>query len=659
MGIFKKKYKIHPTRYTKNKLFESYRSLQMNKSQEILKKYWGYDAFRTLQEDIIDAAIYGKDTVALMPTGGGKSICFQIPGLAREGVCLVISPLISLMQDQVDQLEAKGIRAKAITSMMSYREIDITLDNAKFEGLDFLYTSPERLQSRLFIERFKQMHVSLIVVDEAHCISEWGHDFRPPYRKIADLRKYHPEVPIIALTATATKEVKEDIILQLDLKNPAVFESSFQRVNLSYEVHQVENKDIALLKWVQKFPHMCGIVYCQTRKSVKEIANFLLNHGIKTGIYHGGLDATQRNQMMQLWMNNEVHLMIATNAFGMGIDKPNVRYVIHYEFPNNLEAYFQEAGRAGRDGKESRTLVLLNPRDITTTHEIVEKQFPPIQTVKSTYRALCNHLKLAIGSGEGESFPINLRELCNSFKLEVIETYQSLKILEMNGDILFNESVFNPTRIKFSVGNTVVYSFQIKYEKVAKLISFLSRSYPGIFDHFFDFDESVCCSKLGITAKELENQLHFLEQNGIIDITWKTDLPKVTFLHERLPDDYMRVSDEVYHNRKIRAFRRWDNMQQYLLTNHCREQFILHYFGQEVAPCGKCDYCRTIRKEKLAHAQIIARILSQLEVQAMSLDEIIVQNPTIQEVQIKHVLQQLILEEEVVFDGVYRLVLRD
>ena len=268
---------------------------------------------------------------------------------------------------------------------------------------------------------------------------------------------------------------------------------------------------------------MCGIVYCQTRKSVKETANFLYNHGIKTGIYHGGLDAIQRNQMMQLWMNDEVHLMLATNAFGMGIDKPNVRYVIHYEFPNNIEAYFQEAGRAGRDGKESRTLVLLNQRDIATTHDTVEKQFPPIQTVKSTYRALCNHLKLAIGSGERESFPINLKELCKSFKLEVIETYQSLKILEMNGDILFNESVFNPTRVKFSVGNTVVYSFQIKYEKVAKLISFLSRSYPGIFDHFFDLDESVCCSKLGITAKELENQLRFLEQNGIIDITWKND----------------------------------------------------------------------------------------------------------------------------------------
>ncbi len=631
----------------------------MKKSQEILKKYWGFDSFRVTQEDIIDSVIYGKDTLALMPTGGGKSICFQIPGIAREGICIVISPLISLMQDQVDQLEAKGIRAKAITSMMSYREIDITLDNAKFEGIDFLYTSPERLQSRLFIERFKQMNVSLIVVDEAHCISEWGHDFRPPYRKISDLRKHHPNVPIIALTATATKEVKEDIILQLELKNPNVFESSFQRANLSYEVHKVENKEEALLKWVQKFPHMCGIIYCQTRKSVKEVANFLLNQGIKTGIYHGGLDAVQRNLMMNTWMKDEIHVMIATNAFGMGIDKPNVRYVIHFEFPNNIEAYFQEAGRAGRDGKESRTLVLLNQRDISSTHETVQKQFPPIQTVKSTYRALCNYLKLAIGSGEGESFPIDLKALCNIYKLEVIETYQSLKILEMNGDILFNESVLNPTRIKFSVGNTVLYSFQIKYEKVAKLISFLSRSYPGIFDHYFDLDEVICSSKLKITTKELEQQLQFLEQNGIIDITWKTDLPKVTFLHERLPDDYMRVSDEVYHNRKIRAFRRWDNMQTYLLTSHCREQFILHYFGQDVALCGKCDYCRAIRKEKLARAQIIARILSQLEVQAMSLDEIIAQNPTIQEEQIKNVLQQLILEEEVVFGGRYHLPLRN
>ena len=625
-------------------------------AKEILEKYWGYSSFRPLQEQIVLDSIAGHDCIALLPTGGGKSICFQVPGIIREGITIVISPLIALMQDQVNNLKKFGLRATAITSAMTYREIDVALDNAVFQGIDFLYVSPERLQTTLFIERLKKMNVGLLVVDEAHCISEWGHDFRPPYRKIADLRKYHPEAPIMALTATATKEVKEDIILQLDLKNPAVFESSFQRANLSYEVHQVENKEIALGKWVQKFPHMCGIVYCQTRKSVKEIANFLFNQGIKTGIYHGGLDAVQRNQMMQLWMNDEVHLMIATNAFGMGIDKPNVRYVIHYEFPNNIEAYFQEAGRAGRDGKESRTLVLLNQRDIASTHETIEKQFPPIQKVKSTYRALCNHLKLAIGSGEGESFPINLKDLCNSFKLEVIETYQSLKILEMNGDILFNESIFNPTRIKFSVGNTVVYSFQIKYEKVAKLISFLSRSYPGIFDHFFDLDESVCCSKLGVTVKELESQLRFLEQNGIIDITWKTDLPKVTFLHERLPDDYMRVSDEVYHNRKIRAFRRWDNMQQYLLTNHCREQFILHYFGQKVLTCGKCDYCRNLRKEKIAQTQLIEKIRSQLEENPKTLEELLNINNVISDSQIKQVLQHMILEEEIIFTGVYQLL---
>ncbi len=623
----------------------------MNKSQEILKKYWGFDSFRAMQEDIIDSAIYGKDTVALMPTGGGKSICFQIPGIAREGICLVISPLISLMQDQVEQLETKGIRAKAITSMMSYREIDITLDNAKFDGLDFLYTSPERLQSRLFIERFKQMKVSLIVVDEAHCISEWGHDFRPPYRKISELRKYHPEVPIIALTATATKEVKEDIILQLDLKNPTVFETSFQRINLSYEVHTVENKQQALLKWVQKFPHMCGIIYCQTRKSVKEVANFLLNQGIKTGIYHGGLDASMRNTMMTSWMNDETHVMIATNAFGMGIDKPNVRYVIHYEFPNNIEAYFQEAGRAGRDGKESRTLVLLNSRDISMTNETVEKQFPPIHVVKSTYRALCNHLKLAIGSGEGESFPVKLNELCKAYKLEIIETYQSLKILEMNGDILFNESTFSPTRLKFSVGNTVLYSFQIKYEKVAKLISFLSRSYPGIFDHFFELDETICSSKIGVSLKELENQLIFLEQNGIIDITWKSDLPKVTFLHERLPDDYMRVSDEVYHNRKIRAFKRWENMQKYLLSSHCREQFILNYFGQEIEKCGKCDFCKNLKNVAISIDELKNILLNQLHEKSISLDEILMINDTIHTENIKNALNSLILQELIIFEN--------
>ena len=310
----------------------------MSKSFELLEKYWGHTSFRPLQEEIIEASIYGKDVFALLPTGGGKSVCFQIPGLAREGITIVVTPLIALMNDQVEQLEKKGIRAQMISSLQSFREIDTLLDNAKFGAFDFLYISPERIQTKLFIERFKQMQVALIVVDEAHCISEWGHDFRPTYLEISKLREIHPEAPIMALTATATTFVKKEICGKLNLNQPLEFEASFKRSNLSYEIKEVVVKEQTILNWVSKFPQLSGIIYCQTRKSVKDIANFLISNKINCGIYHGGLDGDQRKKMMDQWMNDQVPLMIATNAFGMGIDKPNVRYIIHYEFPMNLEA---------------------------------------------------------------------------------------------------------------------------------------------------------------------------------------------------------------------------------------------------------------------------------------------------------------------------------
>jgi ATP-dependent DNA helicase RecQ len=627
----------------------------MKESNRLLEKHWGFNTFRPLQEDIIQSVINGKDTLALLPTGGGKSICYQIPGLAREGICIVISPLIALMNDQVNQLEAKGIKAKAISSAMSYKEIDITLDNAKFGDLDFLYVSPERLQTKIFIERFKQMQISLIVVDEAHCISEWGHDFRPPYLLISDLRIYHPETPIIAVTATATELVKQDIITKLQLKKPEVFEASFHRNNISYEIYQLENKEDALLKWIKRFPDFSGIIYCQTRKSVKDIANYLHYNGIKSGIYHGGLDSELRRKMMSEWMSDETPIMVATNAFGMGIDKPNVRYIIHFEFPTNLEAYFQEAGRAGRDGKESRTLVFYNEHDIDKNELILEQQFPPIETIKKTYRALCNFLHLAIGSGKNETFPISINELCKSFKLDVINTYQSLKILELNGDIIVNETINNPTKIKFAIGNTALYSFQIKYDRVSRLIQYLSRTYPGIFDHFFRIDEETCANKVGISKNELENQLKFLEQNGVIDITWRTDLPKITFLHERLPDDYMQISKEVYSNRKNRAIKRWELTKKFLKTSTCREQYLLEYFGQKTSDCGKCDICREKQKTEINDTKLLEKILEKLSNKPLTLDELKIIFKNYKFNQIQKILQKGILEETIIYsDGKYK-----
>lgn len=588
----------------------------MEKSREILKKYWGFDQFRSIQEEIVDDVIYGHDTLALLPTGGGKSICFQIPGIAREGITLVVSPLIALIQDQVTNLQAKGIRAKSIISGMSYREIDITLDNARFGGLDFLYTSPERLQSKLFIERFKLMNIGLIVVDEAHCISEWGHDFRPSFKAIYKLREIHPEVPIIALTATATSKVREDIIQQLRLKNPIIHEASFERSNLSYEAYKTENKLSKIVEYCTKNLSLCGIVYCQTRKSVKEIAKILQMNKVSVGVYHGGMNKDDRNLMLTNWLEGKINVMVSTNAFGMGIDKPDVRFVLHYEFPPSLEAYFQEAGRAGRDGKESRAIVFWEQGDLDKLIERNENQFPPAETVKMTYRALCNHLKIAIGSGLDETYFFEIQKFCTSFNLNPLITYNSLKILELNGDLVFSEGVFNPTKVKFAVGNKELYNFQIQHSKLVGLTTLLSRSYPGVFDSYFEIHEKEFIKRLNISTAELNIQLKQLEKNGILDVTWSSSLPSVTLTHERLPDNYLNLSEEVYFSRKENARKKLDAAISYLTKNECRSAQLIHYFGQEIQPCGKCDVCKNQNVADYSIKELKVILLEILKVEA-------------------------------------------
>ena len=626
----------------------------MDKSREIVKKYWGFDRFRPMQEEIVDTVIYGHDTLALLPTGGGKSLCFQVPGIAREGITLVISPLIALMQDQVANLQSKGIRAKSIISGMSHREMDITLDNARFGGLDFLYTSPERIQSKLFMERFKGMNVGLIVVDEAHCISEWGHDFRPAFKEIYKLREIHPDVPIIALTATATDKVRADILKQLQLKSPKIFEASFERSNLSYETQESENKLVEIVNYCKSHDNLCGIVYCQTRKSVKDVARILQANRISVGVYHGGMTKEDRERMLKDWLDDKIKVMVSTNAFGMGIDKPDVRFVLHYEFPPTLEAYFQEAGRAGRDGKESRAIVFWEKQDLTVLQERIKQQFPEITTIKTTYRAVCNFLKIAIGSGKNESYPFEIAKLCSAFQLNPLQAYNSLKILEMNNDLVFSEGVFHPTKVKYAIGNKELYNFQIQHSKFLGLTTLLSRSYAGIFEQYFEIHEKEFCTRLAINAMELENQLKQLEKYGVLDISWKSSLPTVTLTHERLPDDYLSISAEVYTYRKQNAELKLEKALQFIELPICRSVQLLKYFGQECQPCGKCDVCKNNSKTTYRTKELKEILLPFL--QNMQTLEDCIDKTNASSEQVKNALKELILEEKIeAFDGKFKV----
>ena len=626
------------------------------KAEEILKKYWGFDSFRLSQADIVQSAINGHDTFALLPTGGGKSICFQVPGLARDGVCIVVSPLIALMQDQVQNLKKRGIKAAALTSGMYRKEIDIILDNAKFGGLDFLYVSPERLQTDLFKVRFKQMKVALIAVDESHCVSEWGHDFRPPYTQIKDLREVHPNVPFIAVTATATKRVQKDIIEQLNLKSPNIFSGDFSRPNISYEVYKVENKLQSILKVCDKFQGKCGIIYCQTRRSTKEIAKFLQGQNYPVGIYNGGMDNAARSKQLEQWMNDKVRIMVATNAFGMGIDKPDVRFVLHYEIPNNLEAYFQEAGRAGRDGKNSRNLAFYEEKDIVKMKEQLELQFPPLEFVKTVYQAICNHCRIAIGSGHNESYDFDFRSFIKKYDLAPLETYNALKILQLNDTISYQEGAFKKTRLKFAVDNKTLYNYQLKYEDIDQISTFLSRSYPGIFTDFQEIDEERIAKKLNTTTRHITEKLKELEKRGIADISWKSDHPQITLRHERKPDDYFRIDHKVYHKRKEVAHEKFNGLLHFLNAKSCRTVELLKYFGQESEPCGKCDICKIENSSTFTFNEMVEAVKSLLAEGKLSYSEIKEQLDTEQDRQLKMVIDWLIDEEIIGFEeGIYFL----
>jgi ATP-dependent DNA helicase RecQ len=595
--------------------------------EEILKKHWGYDAFRPMQRDIIQSVLDGTDTLALLPTGGGKSLCFQIPALCTEGVCLVISPLIALMKDQVENLKKRNIAAAAIYSGMHYKDIDRLLDNAAYGGLKFLYMSPERLATTLARERIKKMNVSLLAVDEAHCISQWGYDFRPPYLEIAAIREWLPNVPILALTATATPEVKTDICEKLEFKRGfQIFEKDFARPNLSYIVRHVETKEPKLHEILSK-TRGAAIVYVRNRKRAKDLVQYLQQHGIAADFYHAGLTPDERSSRQDAWMKDNPRIMIATNAFGMGIDKPNVRTVVHMDLPDSLEAYFQEAGRAGRDEQKSYAVLLVNKADAATLRGHFEASFPEMREIRRVYQALGSYLQLAVGGGEGESFDFDFGDFTDRFKFEVLKTYTCFRILEQDGWLTLSEAVMQPPRIMVLVDRETLYDYQIRNPATSRVLKGILRALPNVMGDFATFSETQIAQFLKMSAVEMVATFHKFHNDGVIDFRPRKEKPQLTLLRERVDAQYLTIDWTLYMFRKKRAEARLNKSIEYAELDVCRSQQLLNYFGQTEAPiCGVCDVCMESEKRTLEteeYDNLSGKIHSLLDREALTLKEIV------------------------------------
>lgn len=563
------------------------------KIHEILFSYWGFRSFRPLQEDIINATLSGKDTLALLPTGGGKSICFQVPVLAQKGIGIVVSPLIALMADQVQNLKNREIPAVALTSGLTYREIDIALDNCVHGRYKFLYLSPERLQSDIVQERIKRMKVNLLVVDEAHCISQWGYDFRPPYTKIAEIRELFPSVPVLALTATATPNVVNDIQEKLNFREKHVIQKSFYRPNLYYNVNHTERKWSKSLEILRRIKGS-GLIYVRNRKHTVEIAHWLKQNGIPADFYHAGINPEERKKKQDAWVKNQLRIIVCTNAFGMGIDKPDVRIVLHLELPESLEAYFQEAGRAGRDGEPAYSVVLVGPSDLPELKRRYLESFPDLEFVKRTYQALNNYLQLASGTGEGQNFPFDFKAFSDQYSLPVLKTYEVLKILEKEGWLTLNEGFKSSSRIHILVDRTTLYDFQLRYPKLDILIKALTRSYGGLETEYASIQESVLASRLKSTERNVREALHYLKTKGIIDYIPNKGDSEITINKPRQVTRHLAISNENLKDRLRDKKQRIGAIEDFVNDSEtCRSVKLLQYFGEKASEdCGHCDVCR-------------------------------------------------------------------
>ena len=581
-----------------------------------------------MQEDIVDSVIEGKDTLALLPTGGGKSICFQVPAMTMEGICIVITPLISLMKDQVMHLKKIGIAAAAIFSGMHHNEIEIIYNQAAFGMLKFLYVSPERLMTDAFIEALKKMNVNMIAVDESHCISQWGYDFRPPYLKIAEIRKYIPHAPVLALTATATPQVVEDIQYRLGFKKNNVFQTSYERKNVTYNVIHEADKFGLMYRLFKKMDKGSGIVYVRSRKRTKIIADWLQSVGISASFYHAGLDAKLRDYRQQLWMDGKIKVIVATNAFGMGIDKPDVRLVVHLDLPDSLEAYFQEAGRAGRDLQPSEAFLLVADTDVKKLQENIQSSYPNLNRIKMIYDTIGNYLQIPIGAGLDQRYDFDINDFSQCYNLSLLEVYNAIKLIEREGFLITSEALNTPSKIHIIANREDLYRFQIEYKEYDTIIKYLLRNTPGVLSDLVNIREEQISQKTGMPVDKITRQLSQLEKLNFLTYIPRNDKPNIQLLTERLDNKHFYLSDEVYKDRKNEAAKRIQAVIDFVNNdNECRSVQLLRYFGENIKKtCGKCDVCSSKNKMSIndkEYQEISESIVKELKEKESDIYEIL------------------------------------